>query len=115
MDTPPTEKNLRAVPFVAHATRGVIRDRMARRKMMFALLAIGVMMVIAGATFLWDLLNPREHLAWFAIYWLACAWVTLTSFLLALFDLLTIRAEARAEAKALRHGASPEVNNTRSG
>jgi fatty acid desaturase len=114
MDTPPNEKNLRAVPFVAHATRGVIRDRRARRKMMFALLAIGVLMVIAGSTFLWDLLNPREHLARFAIYWLACAWVTLTSFFLALFDLLAIRAEARAEAKALRERTSRVATNTRS-
>ena len=106
MDTPSKEKNLRTVPFVAHATRGVIRDRKMRRKMMVALLAVGVVMVIAGSTFLLDLLNPREHFGWFATYWLICAWVTATSFLLAMFDLLIVRAEARAARKVLQEQAA---------
>jgi uncharacterized membrane protein len=106
MDTPPNEKNLRTVPFVAHATRGLIRDQKMRRPIMFALLGVGVVMVVAGSTFLLELLNPREHFGWFATYWLVCAWVTATSFLLALFDLLIVRAEARAARKLLREQAA---------
>ena len=34
METPPEEKNLEAVSFVVHATRGVIRDQRTRRKAM---------------------------------------------------------------------------------
>ena len=102
METPPLEKKLQPVPFVVHATRGVLRDRSTRRKTIFVLLAIAVLMVIAGATFLQGLLNPRQHFGWFAFYWLACGWLTFTVLLLALFDLLMLRAEARAERRALR-------------
>jgi hypothetical protein len=42
------------------------------------------------------------HPVWFVFYWGACAWLTLVSLLLAVFDLLMIRAKARAERRALR-------------
>ena len=102
METPPLEKKLRTAPFVVHATRGVIRDRATRRKAIFVLLTIAVLMVIAGSTFLQELLNPRQHFGWFAFYWLVCGWLTFTVLLLALFDLLILRAEARAARRALR-------------
>jgi len=45
---------------------------------------------------------PREHPGWFLLFWVTCAWLTLTAFLLALFDLLMVRAQDRAARRILR-------------
>jgi len=106
MDERPEEKNLEAVSFVVHATRGVIRDQRARRKAMVVLLAIAVLMLLAGFTVFQSMMNPREH-PWFVIsFWIACVWLTFTAMLLALFDLLIIRREARQAQRALREKLS---------
>ena len=113
--TAPPEKNLRHVSFITHATRGVIRDQRSRRKMISVLILVAVLMLIAGSTFLQETLNPREHAVRFILYWLACAWFTITALLLALFDALMVRAQARAARKDLqqehdrraRSGAAP--------
>ncbi len=102
MDSPPNDKKLQAVPFIAHATRGVIRDRGVRRKVIGALLTLALLMLVGGSTVLREILNPREHFGWFAAYWLGCGWLTFTAMLLAVFDLLLVRAESRAEARKLR-------------
>ena len=68
---------------------------------MFAILALAVLMLVAGSTFLKDTLDHRIHGAWFIIFWLACGWLTVTALLLALFDLLIMRAQGRAARKAL--------------
>jgi hypothetical protein len=47
------------------------------------------------------LLDPKERPSWFVFYWLACAWVTVTAVLLAVFDLLLGRVQAREEKRAL--------------
>ena len=109
MTTPPEEKKLRSVPFVLHVTRGLIRDRAMRRKVIGGLLIVAVAMMIAGSTFLRALLDPREHFGWFAIFWLACGWFTITSLLLAVFDLLLLRAEGRATRRALREQVHSSV------
>ena len=96
------EKNLRTGSFVVHATRGVIRDQRSRRKMMSAVIIVAVLMLIAGSTFLQEVLNPREHAVRFILYWLVCAWFTITALLLALFDALMVRAQARAARKQLQ-------------
>ncbi|HZR79353.1 MAG TPA: hypothetical protein VFA58_09090 [Chthoniobacterales bacterium] len=96
------DKELRPVSFVAHATRGLIRDQRTRRKAMALLLALAVMLLIGGLTFLQPILNPHEH-PWVVIFfWIACVWFTLTAALLALFDLLVTRVEARRAERALR-------------
>jgi hypothetical protein len=41
------------------------------------------------------------------LYWLVCAWLTLTAILLALFDILVVRAQAR-KAEKLLHGQMSE-------
>lgn len=99
--TPAPEKNLQKVSFIVHATRGVIRDQSSRRKAMSATLAVAVLMLIAGSTFLQDWLNPREHAVRFILFWLACAWFTITALLLGLFDALMVRAQGRASREAL--------------
>ena len=72
-----------------------------RRKVMFWSVLLALLMLFCGATFLAPVLDPREHAGWFVLYWLACAWVTITVVLLAIFDLLMVRAAARAERRAL--------------
>ena len=96
------EKPLRSASFVIHATRGVIRDHNMRRKTMFVLVLVAMILLFAGSTFLQALLNWRAHPVWFVFYWLICAWLTLTAILLALFDILVVRAQARKLEKSLR-------------
>ena len=64
-------------------------------------LVVAVLMLVAGSTFLQDLLNPREHALRFILYWLTCAWFTVAALLLALFDALMVRAQGRAARKML--------------
>jgi O-antigen/teichoic acid export membrane protein len=92
---------LRIVSFAIHSARGVIRDQSTRRWVMFITLVIAMLMLFFGTTFLQPLLSPREHPGWFLLFWLACAWLTLTALFLALFDLLMLRAQGRAARKTL--------------
>jgi hypothetical protein len=77
---------------------------------MFVLLVAALILLISGSTFLQSMLNPREHPAWFILFWLICAWLTLTAMLLAIFDLLTLRLEARIAQRASR--AKSEMRKT---
>ena len=77
---------------------------------MFVLLVIALVLLFAGSTLLRSILNPREHPFWFIFYWLVCAWFTLTAMLLAFFDLLVARAQARKAQRLLR-GKLPETQN----
>ena len=103
---PPDEKPLRSIPFVIHATRGVIRDQSVRRKAMFVLLLTALLLLFLGSTFLASFLNPREHLGWALFFWITCVWLTLTALLLAIFDLLMVRMAARAEERLLQSRGS---------
>jgi hypothetical protein len=97
----PDEKPVRTFSFVVHATRGVIRDRQMRRKTMFVLLIGALVLLFFGSTFLQSALNPRERPAWFIFFWVVCAWLALTAMLLAVFDLLILRLEARKAQRML--------------
>jgi len=110
MKTAPDEKPLRSASFVVHVTRGVIRDQNTRRKAMLALLVMALLLLLAGSTFLAPALNPREHLGWSLFFWLTCVWLTLTALLLALFDLLVTRIQARKAGRALREKFSPGLS-----
>jgi hypothetical protein len=101
MDEPP-EKTLRTVSFVVHATRGLIRDQNMRRKTMFALLVIALVLLFSGSTFLAPLINPHAHPGWFIFFWFVCAWLTLTALFLAVFDMLVIRLQGRKAERTLR-------------
>ena len=102
----PPEKQLSVLSFVVHATRGVIRDQNTRRKTMFVVLVVALVLLFSGSTFLRSPLNPREHPVWFIFYWLVCAWLTVTAMLLALLDLLVVRARTRNAGKVLRNELS---------
>jgi heme/copper-type cytochrome/quinol oxidase subunit 2 len=76
-------------------------------------MAISVMvlliMLVAGLTVLRPWLDPHEHPWRFIFFWFACAWETLLVLLLALLDLLLIRARARAARKALEGEFSKRI------
>ena len=98
----PEGKPLRTFSFVIHATRGLIRDHKTRRKTMFATVLVAVGLLFSGSSFLRPVLDPRVHPGWFVLFWFACAWITLLAALLAVFDMLLVRAQARAAEKLLR-------------
>jgi hypothetical protein len=102
METRPPKKSFWMVPFTVHVTRGLLRDERSRRKTMGISLLIAVIMLVAGLTVLRPWLNPHEHPWRFIFFWFACAWETLLVLLLALLDLLLVRAQARAARKAFR-------------
>src|SRR5438105_12894585 len=99
---------LRIVSFAIHSARGVIRDQSTRRWGMFITLLVAMLMLFVGTTFLQPLLSPREHPGWFLFFWVACAWFTFTALLLALFDLLILRAQDRTARKILREKLNRE-------
>ncbi len=102
IDNSTNEKSLHTTSFVVHATRGVIRDQRVRRKTMLVLLVGAVALLLCGLTFLQPALSPHEHPWRVLIFWIVCIWLTLTALLLAIFDLLMVRMEARRAERALR-------------
>ena len=101
METRPTQKRFEMAPFTIHATRGLLRDQKMRRIMMAISVALSVIMLVAGLTIFRPWLHPHEHPWRFVLFWFACAWQTVLAVLLALLDILLVKAEARAARKAL--------------
>jgi len=95
-EPPPEEKKLRFASFAIHAARGLVRDQQTRRMTMFIIVIVALVLLFLGSTFLGPVLDPKVHPGWFIFYWAVCAWVTMTAVLLAIFDLLLVRAQARA-------------------
>jgi hypothetical protein len=102
METRPPNKSLWMVPFTIQATQGLLRDRRSRRVIMAISLGLTIVLILCGRTLFNAWLNPHEHPWRFVLYWLMCAWQTLLALLLALLDILMVRAEARDARKALR-------------
>lgn len=98
------EKKLAITSFAMHSARGLIRDQKMRRNTMFVLLIVALVLLFCGSTFLQSILNPREHPGWFILFWFVCIWLTFTAFLLAVFDILLVRAQVRKAEKTLRAG-----------
>jgi len=101
------EKKLRISSFALHAARGVIRDQKMRRNTMFVLLFVALLLLFSGSTFLQTMLNPRAHPIGFVLFWFVCVWLTFTAFLLAIFDILLVRAQRRKVERVLRAGLVP--------
>jgi protein-S-isoprenylcysteine O-methyltransferase Ste14 len=102
MEPQPDQKNLRIGSFAAHSARGLLRDRRLRRKTMVAALAVALLLMVCGSSFLQSILDPHEHPVWFILYWFACAWVTVLALLLGIFDLLLTRRDGRAQRQNLQ-------------
>lgn len=82
------------IELVVAISKGIIRDQRVRRKVLGAVLGAAVAMLITGA-FLIDGWLGR-HLIFFLIFWLACAWLTFLAILMALFEMLMVKAASRA-------------------
>lgn len=100
-EKPPNEKKLRVGSFAFHAARGLVRDQRARRWAMFVVVLVAVVLLFLGSTFLAPVLDPHQRPVWFIFYWGVCAWLTVTAVLLAMFDLLLVRAQGRAARRTL--------------
>jgi drug/metabolite transporter (DMT)-like permease len=81
-------------------TRGLILDTAMRRRAMGGCVLAACAMTFAGSSFLARFL--ADNLRVFILFWLVCGWLTVTAVLLAIYDLLLLRARARIERKKLR-------------
>ncbi len=111
-ERPPKQRNLRIASFATHAVRGLVRDQNTRRKTMFVIVLVAVVLLFCGSTLLASVLNPHERPGWFIFYWAVCAWVTVTAVLLAIFDLLLVRAQGRTAGRALAEKLSDTKEET---
>ena len=76
---------------------------------MFYATLVALVVLFFGAT----ILDPwlREHPLVFVVYWAACAWITILCVLLALFDLLLVRAQVRREIRRIAREKLPDGGN----
>lgn len=81
-------------------SKGIVRDLTVRRTAMFIVVLAALVMLFLGSTFLSGPLGERPVL--FVVFWGSCAWLTFLAILLALYDLLAVRAHARLERRRLR-------------
>jgi len=86
--------------FIIQISKGLIRNQRARRLIMFYSVIIALVLLFAGSTLLWNFL--RDHPLVFLAYWAVCAWITLLTVLLALYDMVRVRAEARQALRRVR-------------
>ncbi len=84
--------------FVIQVSKGLIRQQRARRLVMFYSILIALLMIF-GDMVLWPFFG--EHPLLFLAYWAICAWVTLLAVLLALYDVLKVRAAAQRSQRDL--------------
>ncbi len=108
---PPNEKKLRIGSFSLHAARGLVRDQHTRRMTMFVIVIVALVLLFLGSTFLAPVLDPKVRPGWFIFYWTVCAWVTVTVVLLAIFDLLLVRAQGRTERRSLAERIEEEESS----
>ena len=79
--------------FLIQVFKGLIRGHHARRPLMFWTVLSVLVFLFAGVTFFWSWL--RAHPFFFLGYFGLCAWLTVLSALLAIYDLIVVRQEAR--------------------
>ena len=84
---------MRSIRFILAYSLGLIRDSQTRRHTMFYTTLGSVMLLFVGSVLIDHVL--REHPFWFIAWWGLCAWLMVASLLLAVFDILMIRAAAR--------------------
>jgi hypothetical protein len=85
--------------FVLALSRAILRDQHARRQFMFYTVLAAMLMLFAGSTFLQAWL--RENILVLLVYWAICGWLAITAALLAVFDILLLRAASRAARRQL--------------
>ena len=80
--------------------RWIARDQTLRRQAMFYVVLADLGLLFLGCTLFADFLQ-HDHPLTFMFYWAAVAWLTILSVLMAIFDLLLVRAAARASRRKL--------------
>ena len=86
--------------FIIQVSKGLIRNQRARRLIMFYSVLIALVLLFAGSTLLANFL--RQHPLVFLAYWAVCAWITLLTVLLAIYDMVRVRAETRQALRRMR-------------
>ena len=106
---PPRRPSRRPKFLLGQVTLGLIRDRSQRRGVMFFLVLGALFQIFVGSIFLEGFLSERPLL--FLAYWFVCFWLTLSAMLLALYDLLQVRASSRYELRRMRKTMLPELDS----
>lgn len=81
-------------------SRALLRDKQVRRRIMFHSSIVTMVLVFSGAFLLSSVL--QESLPLFVGYWALCFGCALFMLLMALYDLLAVRAQHQSEMRALR-------------
>lgn len=104
---------MKILRLIIQISKGLIRNQRTRRTVMFYSVLAALLLLFVGSTLLDGWL--RTHPLLFLLYWAACAWITLLSVLLAIFDMLVVRAQIRVERRRLEaeylastHDSSPD-------
>lgn len=84
-------------------SKAVLRDTRLRRNVMLWLMAAALLMLFFGSWLLADEW-ARKHYVLYFLYWAFCMWITLAAVLLAVFDMLIIRATGRAMRRQIEEG-----------
>ena len=88
------------VRFLLQICLGLVRDQTQRRNTLSVLVVVALVMLFCGSTFLahWLMAHPW----WFFMFWGACIWLTILTFLMAAYDLIVVRKAGREEERRLR-------------
>jgi hypothetical protein len=80
--------------------KGIIRDQSVRRSLLFCMIFFDMLWVFGGAVLYdqWLAAKPVR----FLIYWAVCGAITFFCMLLAIHDMLMVRAEARQEKRRIK-------------
>jgi len=100
---------LNYVRLIIQVCRGIIRSHHVRRTLMFYDVLVVLLLLFVGSTFLWEWL--RVHPLVFLGYWAACGWLTILAAVLAIYDMIRVRLEARRGDQQLREDYFPEKKN----
>lgn len=99
--------------FIIQVCKGLIRHGRARRTLMFYTTVVLLVLCFVGATFLSTWL--RGHPLIFLGFWGLVAWLTMLIVLLALYDMVKVRADGRRAHRQLeesmRHGGQPNSDD----
>ena len=76
-------------------TKGILRDTRLRRNLMLWVMLVAMVMLFLGWVLIPNEWAHRHYVMYFA-YWAVCLWLTIAGMLLAVFDMLIIRAAGRA-------------------
>lgn len=90
-------------------TRAFVLDARLRRTLMFYVSLGATLMVFIGSVLIDTTL--RAHPFIFLGFWAVCAWLTIAAMLLAIFDLLAVRAAAREARRQLERELTSQNND----